>query len=70
MLLIYLTILCFATSIVVFLSNMQSSVPESNVTNRVQFLLGFVLSTYASMCVGRWDRIRQGDIFKPNSLKL
>lgn len=54
-----LTVLCFATSVIVYFTGSYRSVNDSsNVSSRIQTLISFVFASYISLMISRWDRIR------------
>jgi predicted membrane chloride channel (bestrophin family) len=53
-----LTVICFTTFAVVYLTNSEGSIGDNDITGRVQFLLSFVLAGYVTNFISRWDRFR------------
>jgi hypothetical protein len=54
-----LTVVCFLTMGIVMLSGTHKSVSDDYVVvSRIQLLISFVLASYVSIVINRWDRIR------------
>jgi hypothetical protein len=53
-----LTVLCFLTMVVCLISGSASSMGVSDVTGRVQLLLGFVLGGHVGQVLSRWTQLR------------
>ncbi len=65
-----LTIICFATMAVCYFTDAYKSQSDNNaVVNRIQTLISFVLASYVTIVVNRWDRIRNTTLGK-QSLSL
>lgn len=50
---------CFVTMTIVMLTDTHKSISDDYaVVGRIQLLISFVLASYVSIVVNRWDRIR------------
>jgi hypothetical protein len=54
-----LTVVCFITMGIVMVTGTHKSVSDDYVVvSRIQLLISFVLASYVSIVINRWDRIR------------
>lgn len=56
--LMILGVLALVTAVIVVFSNSAKSLPSGTITNSFQFLMSFILASYVSIIVSRWDRLR------------
>lgn len=60
--LMVLTVVCFITMGLVFATDSQKSIGDSDVPGRIQFLLSFVLSAYVGLYISRFNNIRHNTL--------
>lgn len=59
----WLTVMSFLTMGIVYFTGSESSTENTNsVSSKIQTLISFVLASYISIVINRWDRIRNGTL--------
>lgn len=54
-----LTVICFITTFLVWISGSEQSIEDTNsVVNRIQVLISFIFASYVTIIINRWDRAR------------